>query len=149
MKQRMRASLAMFLALVMMLTLIPSTGVMAAEPNGSGIEVANTEVSSTNAKVPSLRSLFSATYYPEHNPDVKAAYGDNENLLYRHYLYYGLNEGRDISPILDVRAYRAGNPDLDAAFGDDWKAYVVHFCSTESLRMRLDNGHPRGLSLIR
>lgn len=127
MKQRMRASLAMFLALVMMLTLIPSTGVMAAEPNGSGIEVANTEVSSINAKVPSLRSLFSATYYSEHNPDVKAAYGDNENLLYRHYLYYGLKEGRDISPILDLRAYRAGNPDLDAAFGDDWKAYVVHF----------------------
>lgn len=90
--------------------LVPSMGVMAAP-----------------SKTPSLKDVFSAKYYADQNPDVKAAFGENEALLYQHFIQYGIKEGRVVSPLLDLRAYRAGNPDLDAAFGDNWEAYIRHY----------------------
>lgn len=119
-QKRIRAKLAILLAVALVMSsLIPSMGVMAAEPNQS---------ITTEAKVPSLRILFSASYYAANNPDVHAAFGDNPYLLYQHYVNYGVHEGRQyLSPILDVRAYRAGNPDLEKAFGDNWEQYLWHF----------------------
>lgn len=38
--------------------------------------------------------LFDAQYYAATYPDVKAAFGTDENLLYNHYKTYGKNEGR-------------------------------------------------------
>ena len=37
---------------------------------------------------------FDAEYYAKNNPDVVAALGSNENVLYQHYLQYGKAEGR-------------------------------------------------------
>lgn len=74
-----------------------------------------------------LRDVFSAKYYADKYPDLKAAFGYNEEMLYQHFLDYGLKEGRNMSPILDVKEYREKYADLDAAFGDNWDAYVEHF----------------------
>jgi hypothetical protein len=38
--------------------------------------------------------VFDAEYYAENNPDVVAAFGTDANLLYTHYVNYGVNEGR-------------------------------------------------------
>ncbi|MCM1190679.1 MAG: hypothetical protein NC541_15500 [bacterium] len=74
-----------------------------------------------------LRDVFDAKYYAEKYADLKAAFGNNEKALYRHYLTYGIKEGRTMSPVLDVAAYRAAYADLEAAFGDNWDAYVEHY----------------------
>lgn len=74
-----------------------------------------------------LRDVFSAKYYADKYPDLKAAFGYDEEMLYKHFLEYGLKEGRNMSPILDVQEYREKYADLDAAFGDNWDAYVEHF----------------------
>lgn len=74
-----------------------------------------------------LRDVFSAKYYAEQYPDLKAAYGNDEELLWKHFLAFGLKEGRNMSPVLDVQLYREKYADLDAAFGDNWDAYVDHF----------------------
>ena len=37
---------------------------------------------------------FDAEYYAQNNPDVVAALGSDENVLYQHYLKYGKAEGR-------------------------------------------------------
>lgn len=74
-----------------------------------------------------LKDVFSAKYYADQYPDLKEAFGYDEELLWQHFLEYGLEEGRNMSPVLDVQEYRKKYADLDEAFGDDWDAYVKHF----------------------
>lgn len=137
-KRRVRARLALLMVVAMLLSLVPSTGVMAAEPHST----------TTEAKVPSLRILFSASYYAKNNPDVYAAFGDNPYLLYQHYINYGIPEGRQyLSPVLDVRAYRAGNPDLEEAFGDNWEQYLWHFMNYGVYEVAAGLRAPRGVIL--
>ena len=74
-----------------------------------------------------LRDVFDAKHYADTYKDLKAAFGDNEEALYQHFINYGLKENRQMSPIIDVQAYRKAYPDLEAAFGNNWDAYVEHF----------------------
>lgn len=39
-------------------------------------------------------TVFDAEYYAQNNPDVVRAFGNNQNLLYQHYVAYGKAEGR-------------------------------------------------------
>lgn len=39
-------------------------------------------------------TVFDAEYYAQNNPDVKAAFGTDESLLYQHYQMFGKKEGR-------------------------------------------------------
>lgn len=86
-----------------------------------------------------LRDVFSAKYYADQYADLKAAFGYDEEMLYQHFLKYGLKEGRNMSPILDVQEYREKYADLDAAFGDNWDAYVQHFLDF-GINENRDNG---------
>ena len=72
-------------------------------------------------------TVFDAEYYADSYPDLKKAFGYNEKALYRHYMTFGLKEGRNGSKVLNVVAYRNAYPDLQAAFGDKWDAYVDHY----------------------
>lgn len=74
-----------------------------------------------------LRDVFNAKYYADMYPDLQAAFGYNENALYQHFLTYGIQEGRTMSPVLDIVKYREAYGDLNAAFGDNWDAYVEHY----------------------
>lgn len=38
--------------------------------------------------------VFDAEYYAENNPDVVAALGTDKNVLYQHFVMFGVNEGR-------------------------------------------------------
>jgi hypothetical protein len=83
--------------------------------------------STLNVSAAGLKDIFDAEYYADTYPDLKAAFGYNEKLLYKHFITYGLKEGRNMNPVLDVVAYREAYADLQNAFGDDWDAYVNHF----------------------
>ena len=74
-----------------------------------------------------VTDFFDAKYYASQNPDVAAAFGNNEQLLLQHYLTYGINEGRNGSNAFDVRLYKQMYKDLDAAFGNNWAAYLNHY----------------------
>ncbi|WP_251497143.1 hypothetical protein [Otoolea muris] len=74
-----------------------------------------------------VSDVFDAEYYADSYPDLKEAFGYNERALYRHYMTFGLKEGRNGSKVLNVVAYRNAYPDLQAAFGDKWDAYVDHY----------------------
>lgn len=78
-------------------------------------------------KAAGLRDVFDAKYYADQYPDLKAAFGYDEEALFQHFVNNGLKEGRNMSPILNVRAYRESYQDLDKAFGDNWDAYVEHY----------------------
>ncbi len=75
----------------------------------------------------SLYDLFDATYYAEKYPDVASAVGTSKKALYKHFMTYGMKEGRSLSSIFDVNAYKSAYPDLVNAFGDDVAQYYNHF----------------------
>ncbi len=74
-----------------------------------------------------VSDVFNGNYYAGKYADLKANVGTDEAALLNHAVTNGAKEGRVISPILDVAAYRKAYADLDAAFGDDWNAYVDHY----------------------
>lgn len=75
----------------------------------------------------SLQDLFDAKYYSDSYVDLKTTFGDDEEALYKHFLEYGIEEGRQPSPFFDIQTYKALYPDLQAAFGDDLAAYYEHY----------------------
>lgn len=79
------------------------------------------------ASAAGVRDIFDAKYYADSYADVKAAFGDNEEAMFAHYMSSGLAEGRLGSPVFNVALYRKGYADLEAIFGDDWDAYVNHY----------------------
>ena len=74
---------------------------------------------------------FDAGTYYNRYPDLQSAIGLDEAALYRHYLAYGIREGRsataDYSAIFDADYYLAAYQDLRAAFGADRNAALKHF----------------------
>lgn len=72
-------------------------------------------------------ALFDATMYSECNPDIKTAYGNNEMLLKKHWIQYGIREGRTSSIVYSPEIYKAINKDLGEAYGNDGGALMIHF----------------------
>ena len=91
-------------------------------------------------------TAFDAQYYADAYPDVKAAFGTDEQALYRHYMEHGKAEGRSPVPTADSQTaaepaagipadfdaayYAQNNPDVVAVYGTDpaalYKHYVEH-----------------------
>jgi len=86
-----------------------------------------------------LKDVFNAKYYADQYPDLYDAFGYNETLLYRHFLKYGLKEGRVMNPVIDIVKYRDSYQDLDNAFGNNWDAYVQHYIEY-GIKEKRDNG---------
>ncbi|HEX3038135.1 MAG TPA: hypothetical protein VHO94_03980 [Oscillospiraceae bacterium] len=71
--------------------------------------------------------LFDAYFYSNMYPDLKNAFGYDENALWNHWITDGIKEGRVSSPLFDVKYYLANNSDLKNAFGSDYVAAYNHF----------------------
>ena len=74
-----------------------------------------------------FNAAFDSDFYVNCYPDLKAAFGNDANAAYNHYLTYGIKEGRIASPVFDAKTYIRNYPDLQAAFGDDYVAAYNHF----------------------
>lgn len=74
-----------------------------------------------------LRRLFNAKEYAAMYPDVYKAYGNNEKLLWKHFITYGIYEGRSVNENLNILAYSSAYPDLQMAFENDLMAYYKHY----------------------
>jgi hypothetical protein len=53
--------------------------------------------------------------------------GDDAEALIRHFVEYGMSEGRQASASFNVNVYKAQNADVAAAFGDNTAAYYQHY----------------------
>lgn len=74
-------------------------------------------------------AVFDAAYYAQNNQDVVNAVGNSKYALLKHFMDYGLAEGRNASASFNAHAYRSRYADLNAAFGDNWMEYVKHYVS--------------------
>lgn len=73
-------------------------------------------------------TIFDAEYYANTYPDVKAALGTNETVLYQHYKNYGRAEGRKACEIaFDPVFYANTYPDVKAALGNDADKLYQHY----------------------
>jgi hypothetical protein len=73
------------------------------------------------------KRIFDAKYYASRNPDVVRAFGTNKAALYRHFIRYGLREGRAGNLMYDPVFYRVVYADLNAKFGRDTAQYIQHY----------------------
>lgn len=88
----------------------------------------NTSVANAASPNPAAYApVFDATYYAAKYPDLAAAFGTNEALLFSHFLNCGMKEGRQGSAEFNVQAYKERYADLQAAFGDNLPAYYMHY----------------------
>ena len=94
-------------------------------------------------KVMADGGVFDPQFYAAFYPDVYAAFGNNENLLYQHYLRYGKAEGRlpydpASMPVSGVKTMSDGGlfdpqfyyntyPDVAAAFGHNEALLYQHY----------------------
>lgn len=73
------------------------------------------------------RSVFDADYYAEYNRDIYDVCGNDEKKLLRHFIRYGMNEGRRANEEFDLYAYMLFNPDIVKVCKMDKRAYYLHY----------------------
>ncbi|MCR4584417.1 MAG: transglutaminase domain-containing protein [Lachnospiraceae bacterium] len=113
--------------------------------------------------------IFDPQYYADSNPDVKAAYGYNEYLLYMHYKNFGRKEGRlpyapsaapaaapavNANPApaanpaqmngFDAAYYAANNPDVVMIMGKDPAVLYRHYLNYGIREGRKPNANAAG-----
>ena len=75
----------------------------------------------------SVRAVFNADYYYNTYPDLQEAIGYDVEGLFRHFLNYGIFEGRSGDGEFCLPTYMKNNKDLQGAFGADYAAYCRHY----------------------
>ncbi len=71
--------------------------------------------------------VFDFNYYRNAYPDIKATYGYNAEAILKHFVLYGINEGRRGNANFDVYSYKNGYSDLRQAYGNNLKSYYTHY----------------------
>lgn len=85
-------------------------------------------------------AVFDATYYADHNADLKAAFGYDASALLSHFQNYGMSEGRRGNEAFDVYSYRNAYVDLRQVFGNDLKQYYMHYIQYGQYENRITSG---------
>lgn len=80
--------------------------------------------------------VYDFDYYMEHNPDVKAAYGNNPEGAFRHFIRAGMKEGRKANLEFNIDYYQNRYLDLRNAYGDNLPEYYRHYCTGGRLEGR-------------
>lgn len=71
--------------------------------------------------------VFDSEFYSSYYTDVNKAFGSNYNNLKKHWLQFGIGEGRQASIIYNPEMYKLLNDDLQKAFGNNKKVLFEHF----------------------
>ena len=79
--------------------------------------------------------VYDYSYYINHNPDVYAALGGDPKAVLKHFVEYGMKEGRQAIGDFAVHVYQSNYEDLQNAFGNNLKLYYLHY---------IDYGHAEG-----
>lgn len=81
--------------------------------------------------------VYDFNYYLNNNPDIKAAYGEDEEEVLAHFVNNGMREGRQATAGFNVRYYKANYGDLTIAFGNNLSAYYIHYISDGNREKRV------------
>ncbi len=96
---------------------------------GIGLFPALPAKAAANVDLQACSQVFDCNYYAAMYPDVAASENGSPLGLLNHYIYFGINEGRNPSASFNATDYMLKNPDLKAVYGDNLLAYVHHYVS--------------------
>lgn len=71
--------------------------------------------------------VYNYNYYIWKNKDVADEYGDDDELVLKHFVIFGMKEGRQGAENFDPYYYKDRYQDLAEVFGDDMEKYYLHF----------------------
>ena len=71
--------------------------------------------------------VFDPVYYANRYPDLRAAFGDDANQLWQHFVAFGMMEFRQASDEFDPVYYKSMYADLQQAYGSDNPMYYFHY----------------------
>ncbi len=71
--------------------------------------------------------VYDYNYYIKKYPDIKAAFGNDDEKALKHFVQYGMKERRQAKDSFDVMSYRNLHQDLRLAFGFDYPSYYLHY----------------------
>jgi hypothetical protein len=74
-----------------------------------------------------LRTIFDAEYYANRYPDLAAAFGNDADALFLHFIKYGLQEGRSADGEFDIHFYMIAYADLIESLGSDIVAFLKYY----------------------
>jgi len=80
--------------------------------------------------------IFDPVFYSETHEDLRRTFRGDERELEKHWLRFGIEEGRASSPVMNVEWYVAMNPDLQSSFGEE--------NYRDALKHWIDHGLPEG-----
>ena len=72
-------------------------------------------------------AVYDFDYYVSRYPDVAAAFGNDRDAVFSHFLKYGMAEGRRGNEGFDVEGYYNRYADLRRAYGTDLPSYYEHY----------------------
>lgn len=71
--------------------------------------------------------IYDYNYYINKYTDLKAAYADDPEGAFQHFVLYGMYEGRQASENFNLQDYEKSYKDLQDAFGNDLHDYYIHY----------------------
>lgn len=87
----------------------------------------NNAVQNTMNGIGKYTAVFDPEYYLQNNLDVVRAFGYDYTAASKHFLTYGINEGRQANAAFSPSYYKNQYADLQAAFGNEWWRYYEHY----------------------
>lgn len=73
-------------------------------------------------------AVYNYNYYYHYHKDVVDALGASPEVLIKHFVDYGMSEGRQGCEYFNVYSYMDANPDLKELYGNDLRLYYLHAC---------------------
>ena len=94
----------------------------------SGDECEKIQDAVTKYKGIDYKLVYDFETYKNTYKDLQKAFGDDDDVAYlKHFVEYGMNEGRDAKSGFSIKSYKNANADLRKAFRDDLKQYYMHY----------------------
>ena len=84
--------------------------------------------------------VYNFYYYTSQYPDIKRVFGNDPEGALKHYVTFGIREGRQANSSFDIKSYKNANSDLRSEFEYDNKKYVLHFIKYGKYENRTTNG---------
>ena len=73
------------------------------------------------------KDVFDAEYYAENNPDVVSVVGTEPEALLKHFILYGIDEGRKSKQTFSIGVYEESNIDVKEHCKSDRKRMIMHY----------------------
>lgn len=85
--------------------------------------------------------VYNYNYYVSKYPDIKKAFGFDENAVIQHFVEHGIYEGRQAIASFHIQSYRNRYPDLREGYKDNTLGYVHHYINYGKREGRVATGY--------